>query len=38
LSFGVFIASFLGNRVAWRDRTFRIGAGGRLVTIGDDRA
>jgi ceramide glucosyltransferase len=38
LSFAVFIASFLGNRVAWRDSTFRIAADGRLVTIGDDRA
>lgn len=38
LSFAVFIASFLGNRVAWRDSTFRIVADGRLVTIGDDRA
>jgi ceramide glucosyltransferase len=38
LSFAVFIASFLGNRVAWRDRTFRIAADGRLVAIGDDRA
>jgi ceramide glucosyltransferase len=38
LSFAIFIASFLGNRVAWRDRTFRIAADGRLVAIGDDRA
>src|SRR5216684_3482292 len=38
LSFAVFIASFLGNRVAWRDSTFRIAADGRLVAIGDDRA
>jgi ceramide glucosyltransferase len=38
LSFGVFIASFLGNQVAWRNRTFRISADGRLVTDGDSRA
>lgn len=38
LSFAVFIASFLGNTVAWRDRTFRIAADGRLVTNGDTRA
>jgi ceramide glucosyltransferase len=38
LSFAVFIASFLGNRVAWRNNTFRIAADGRLVAIGDDRA
>jgi ceramide glucosyltransferase len=38
LSFSVFIASFLSNRVAWRDRKFRIAADGRLVTIGDSRA
>jgi ceramide glucosyltransferase len=38
LSFAVFVASFLGNRVTWRDTTFRIAADGRLATIGDDRA
>jgi ceramide glucosyltransferase len=38
LSFGVFVASFLGNQVAWRNRTFRIAADGRLVTDGDSRA
>jgi ceramide glucosyltransferase len=38
LSFLVFIASFLSNRVAWRDSRFRIAADGRLVAIGDDRA
>jgi len=38
LSFSVFIVSFLGNRVAWRDNTFRIAADGRLVTNGDGRA
>jgi ceramide glucosyltransferase len=35
LSFGVFVASFLGNQVAWRNRNFRIAADGRLVTDGD---
>jgi ceramide glucosyltransferase len=38
LSFWVFIVSFLGNRVAWRDNTFRIAADGRLVANGDSRA
>jgi ceramide glucosyltransferase len=38
LSFVVFIASFLSNRVAWRDSKFRIAADGRLVAIGDNRA
>jgi ceramide glucosyltransferase len=38
LSFVVFIASFLSNRVAWRDSKFRIAADGRLVAIGDSRA
>jgi ceramide glucosyltransferase len=38
LSFGVFVASFLGNQVAWRNRTFRIAADGRLVMDGDSRA
>ena len=38
LSFWVFIVSFLGKRVAWRDNMFRIGADGRLVTNGDGRA
>jgi len=31
LSFAVFIASFLGRSVAWRDRRFRIGPDGQLV-------
>lgn len=33
LSFGVFIASFLGRSVAWRDRRFRIGPEGQLITV-----
>lgn len=33
LSFVVFIASFLGNSVAWRDRRFRIGPGGQLIIV-----
>lgn len=32
LSFAVFAASFCGRSVSWRDRRFRIGPGGRLVT------
>jgi ceramide glucosyltransferase len=33
LSFGVFVASFLGRSVAWRDRRFRIGPEGQLVIV-----
>jgi ceramide glucosyltransferase len=33
LSFGVFIASFFGRSVAWRDRRFRIGPEGQLIII-----
>jgi ceramide glucosyltransferase len=33
LSFGVFLASFLGRSVAWRDRRFRIGPEGQLVIV-----
>jgi ceramide glucosyltransferase len=33
LSFAVFIASFFGRSVAWRDRRFRIGPGGQLVIV-----
>lgn len=33
LSFAVFVASFLGRSVAWRDRRFRIGPGGQLITV-----
>jgi ceramide glucosyltransferase len=31
LSFAVFLASFLGRKVAWRDRFFRIGPEGQLI-------
>jgi ceramide glucosyltransferase len=31
LSFAVFVASFLGRKVAWRDRFFRIGPEGQLI-------
>jgi ceramide glucosyltransferase len=33
LSFGVFVASFFGRSVAWRDRRFRIGSEGQLIII-----
>jgi ceramide glucosyltransferase len=33
LSFGVFVASFLGRSVTWRDRRFRIGPEGQLVIV-----
>ena len=35
LSFAVFIASFCGRSVAWRDRTFRIGRHGQLTPDND---
>jgi ceramide glucosyltransferase len=35
LSFAVFVGSFLGNSIAWRDRRFRLEADGRLVTNGE---
>jgi ceramide glucosyltransferase len=38
LSFAVFVASFFARRVAWRDRTFRIGANGELMVDGDTAA
>ena len=34
LSFAVFVASFFGRRVAWRDREFRIGPSGQLMIDG----
>jgi ceramide glucosyltransferase len=33
LSFTVFIASFFGRSVAWRDRRFRIGPEGQLIIV-----
>ena len=35
LSFAVFIASFLGRRVAWRDQVFHVDASGRMTIEGD---
>lgn len=35
LSFAVFVASFFTRKVAWRDRTFRIGRNGQLILDGD---
>ena len=35
LSFGVFVASFFTRKVAWRDRTFRVGRNGQLIPYGD---
>lgn len=35
LSFAVFLASFLGRGVVWRERTFRVAASGRLHADGD---
>ncbi len=34
LSFTIFIASFLGRRIAWRGRKFRIGRSGQLIIDG----
>lgn len=36
LSFGVFVASFFAQSVAWRDRRYRIVSGGRLIPDGDN--
>ncbi|HXW40122.1 MAG TPA: bacteriohopanetetrol glucosamine biosynthesis glycosyltransferase HpnI [Xanthobacteraceae bacterium] len=38
LSFAVFVASFFTRKVAWRDRTFRVGRNGRLILDGDKPA
>jgi ceramide glucosyltransferase len=38
LSFAVFVASFCGSRIAWRDHRFRLGPDGRLTLSGDSRA
>ena len=38
LSFAVFVASFFTRKVAWRDRTFRIGRDGQLILDGDSPA
>jgi ceramide glucosyltransferase len=37
LSFGVFVASFCGRKIAWRDRSFRLQADGRMTLNGDIR-
>ncbi len=38
LSFAVFVASFFARRVAWRDRTFRVGRSGEMTLDGDSPA
>lgn len=38
LSFAVFLASFFVRKVAWRDRTFRVGPRGDLTLDGDSPA
>jgi ceramide glucosyltransferase len=38
LSFAVFLASFFGRTVAWRDRTYRVGPDGQLSPDGDKPA
>jgi ceramide glucosyltransferase len=35
LSFAVFVASFLGRTVFWRDQLFRVEASGRMTVDGD---
>jgi ceramide glucosyltransferase len=35
LSFAVFVASFFGRRVSWRDQHFRVDASGRMTIEGD---
>jgi ceramide glucosyltransferase len=36
LSFAVFIASFLGSTVSWRDHAFRVARSGRMSVDGDE--
>jgi ceramide glucosyltransferase len=38
LSFVLFVASFCGRKIAWRDRTFRLQPDGRLVADGESPA
>jgi ceramide glucosyltransferase len=35
LSFAVYVASFFGRRVVWRDEAFRVAASGRMTVEGD---
>jgi ceramide glucosyltransferase len=35
LSFAVFVASFFGRTVFWRDQSFRVEASGRMTVDGD---
>ena len=35
LSFAVFVASFFGRRISWRDQLFRVDASGRMTSEGD---
>jgi ceramide glucosyltransferase len=35
LSFAVFVASFFGRTVFWRDQNFRVEASGRMTVDGD---
>lgn len=35
LSFGIFVASFFGRSVAWRDHKFRVSASGRMTLDGE---
>ncbi|HEY1430518.1 MAG TPA: glycosyl transferase, partial [Stellaceae bacterium] len=35
LSFAVFVASFFGRTVFWRDQVFHVGASGRMTADGD---
>jgi hypothetical protein len=35
LSFAVFVASFFGRTVSWRDQLFHVDANGRMTVEGD---
>jgi hypothetical protein len=35
LSFAVFVGSFCGRSVVWRDQLFRVGPGGQMSFEGD---
>ena len=38
LSFAVFVASFFGRGVSWRDQTFRVEPNGRMTVVDGDKA
>jgi len=37
LSFAVFVASFFGRRVFWRDKSFHVEASGRMTVVDEEK-